>query len=47
MGLLLDVVFRSEVFKSFRKWCLNYYSFRVFVVYVIIMYVCFMKLFNL
>lgn len=45
--LLLDMLLRSEVFKSFRKWCLNYYSFRAPVVYVLTMYVCFMKLFNL
>lgn len=32
---------------SFRRWCVNYHSFRAPIVYVLTMYVCFMKLFNL
>lgn len=46
-GFIIRYSFQTEVFKSFRKWCLNYYSFRAPVVYVLTMYVCFMKLFNL
>lgn len=47
--LLLDVLFEVKCFFffSFRGWCLNYYSFRAPVVYVLTMYVCFTKLFNL
>lgn len=47
MGLLLVMSFRSKVFRSFIKWCLNFCSCRAPVVYVLTMYVCFMKLFNL
>lgn len=46
-SLLLDVPFSSEVFKSFRRPYLNSCDCWAPAVYLLTMYICFMKLFNL